>query len=371
MSRPKVYVSRPDIGQAALEMLGNKCDLIIWPNESPAPRSFLLEKVKGVDGICCMITDNIDAELLEAAGPNLKVIGTMSVGYDHVDIEAMKSAGVKLGNTPGVLTDATAELTVALLLATSRRLFEGREELLNGGWAKSAWGPGFLCGQGLAGSTVGIYGLGRIGQAVMERLVPFRPAKFLYSGRSKKDNVSAEFVDLATLLRESDFVIVTCALNAETKEMFNANAFNLMKPTAIFVNSSRGGVVQQDDLIAALKSNTILAAGLDVMTPEPLPTDHELTKLKNCVIIPHMGSATVQSRTLMATMTVRNILAGLEGTPLPSQVGLMVVAIAIASTNKEEPQRRLLSGKRENVTKSSAESLPESTYLGDTADLDR
>lgn len=245
----------------------------------------------------------------------------MSVGFDHIDVPSVKAAGVKVGNTPGVLTDATADITVGLLLAASRRFFESHQELLNGGWAACAWGPTWMCGQGIADSTVGIFGMGRIGQAILERLVPFKPSRFLYSGRSKKDGVTqAEFVDFDTLVRESDFIIVSCALNEDTKEIFNARAFNLMKPNAVFVNTSRGGTVNQEDLIAALKANKIFAAGLDVMTPEPLPTDHELIKLKNCVVIPHIGSATIQSRTKMATLTSENILAALAGTPMPAQL---------------------------------------------------
>ncbi|ODM92128.1 Glyoxylate reductase/hydroxypyruvate reductase, partial [Orchesella cincta] len=274
------------------------------------------------DALFCLITDKIDKELLDAAGPSLKVIGTMSVGHDHIDVPEVKKRGIQVGFTPNVLTNATAETTVAVLLAASRRMFEAREELLNGGWAKSAWGPEYLCGQELTGSTVGIYGMGRIGQAVMKRLKAFDVAKFLYSGRTPKPELEKEasFVDFDTLCKNSDFVIVTCSLTPETKEIFNERAFSLMKPNCVFVNTSRGGTVDQEALMKALKSNQIFSAGLDVMTPEPLPTDHELTKIRNCVVVPHIGSATFKARTDMATITAKNIIAALEGTPMPAKL---------------------------------------------------
>jgi len=319
--RPKVFVTRSDIPKPAIDCLREKCDVLFWDNASPCPRDILLKNINGVSGLFCLVTDKIDDELLDSAGPNLKVIGTMSVGHDHINLEAVKNRGVKLGFTPDVLTDATAELTVALLLAASRRLFEAHTSLLNGSWEKSAWGPLFMCGMGLANSTVGIYGMGRIGKAVMARLVPFGISKFVYSGRSKKADVTgAEFLNFEDFLRQSDFVIVTCPLTESTKELFDDKAFSLMKTSAVFVNTSRGGLVKQDALIAALKTERIFAAGLDVMTPEPLPSNHELTKLKNCVLLPHIGSATIQSRNAMAMLTAKNILAGLDDTELPSRL---------------------------------------------------
>jgi len=320
-SKPKVFLTRPDIPKAALKLLQDKFDLTLWNEPRPVPRDYLLKSVPGIDGLYCLITDKIDKELLDAAGPNLKVIGTMSVGHDHIDLGEVKKRGIQVGFTPNVLTNATAETTVAVLLAASRRMFEAREELLNGGWAKAAWGPEYLCGQELTGSTVGIYGMGRIGQAVMKRLKAFDVGRFIYSGRSKKDDVAdAQFVDFDTFCKESDFVIVTCALTPETKEIFNEKAFSLMKPNTVFVNTSRGGTVDQDALIRALKENKIFSAGLDVMTPEPLPTDHELTKLRNCVVVPHIGSATYKARTDMAVTTSKNIIAALEGSPMPAKL---------------------------------------------------
>jgi len=184
-------------------------------------------------------------------------------------------------------------------------------------------GRHFGCGPELSGSTVGIVGLGQIGQAVMHRLRPFKVARFVYSGRSKKDESweeEAEFVAFDELLKVSDFVVVTCSYSPELHHMFDSRAFGLMKNSSIFVNTSRGGIVNQDDLVTALTSRTIFAAGLDVMTPEPIPTDHPLTKLDNCVLIPHVGSAGLQTRTKMTEMTVENLLAGLQGRPMPAQL---------------------------------------------------
>jgi len=323
MSKPKVLITRSDIPQKALDLLNQKCDVDMWPEPFPIPREEMLKRIPGKDGVFCLITEKIDQQMLNAAGSSLKVIGTMSVGHDHLSLDEIKKRGIKVGYTPGVLTDATAELTVALLLATSRRLFEAHGELLNGGWGKCAWSPLWMTGWGLAGSTVGVMGLGRIGQGVVKRLQGFGVKKFIYHGSGPKkegDELGASFVSFDDLLTQSDFVIICCALNDSTREIFNEAAFTKMKNSAIIVNTSRGGVIKQDALISALKSGQIRAAGLDVMTPEPLPTDHELTKLPNCTIIPHIGSAETSTREGMAMLTVENIIAGLEGRPMPANL---------------------------------------------------
>ncbi|KAK7086554.1 hypothetical protein SK128_010527 [Halocaridina rubra] len=323
MSKPKILITRDDIPQKALDMLKEKCDVDIWPKSFPIPRDEMLKRIPGKDAVFCLLTDKMDEEMLNAAGPSLKVIGTMSVGYDHLSLDEIKKRGIKVGYTPGVLTDATAELTVALLLATSRRLFEAHSELLNGGWGKCAWSPLWMNGWGLKDSTVGIFGFGRIGQGVLTRLQGFGVRRFLYNSRSpKKEGVAlgAEYVAYDDLLKESDFVIITSALNDETRDIFNEEAFAKMKSSAIIVNTSRGGVIKQDALIKALKTGQIRAAGLDVMTPEPLPADHELINIPNCTIIPHIGSAEVTTREGMATLTAANIIAGLENKPMPANL---------------------------------------------------
>ncbi|KAL7635553.1 UNVERIFIED_CONTAM: hypothetical protein RMT77_014622 [Armadillidium vulgare] len=284
MPKHAVLVTRNDIPQVALDRIKEYCDVDIYPKPHPIPREILLEKVQGKSGIYCLLTDKIDKEVLDAAGKNLKVVSTMSVGFDHLSLDEIKGRGIKVGYTPGVLTNATSDLTVALLLATSRRLFEAHNELLNGGWAKCSWSPMWMTGWSLSGSTVGIFGLGRIGLGVVKRLQGFGVGKFIYNSRSKKkegDEVCAEFVSFEELLSRSDFLIVTAALNEETKGCFSRDAFSKMKKNAVFVNTSRGGLVDQDALIDALKSGQIQAAGLDVMTPEPLPLDHPLINTPN------------------------------------------------------------------------------------------
>uniref|UniRef100_A0A665T6L0 Glyoxylate reductase/hydroxypyruvate reductase n=1 Tax=Echeneis naucrates TaxID=173247 RepID=A0A665T6L0_ECHNA len=299
------------------------CEVSLWDSDEPVPKAELLKSVQGAHGLLCLLTDKIDAEVLDAAGPNLKVISTLSVGFDHLALDEIKKRGIRLGYTPDVLTDATAELTVALLLATARRLPEGVEEVKNGGW--SAWKPLWLCGYGLSGSTVGVIGLGRIGMAIAQRLMPFGVKRLLYSGRTAKPHaaeVNGEFVPIDTLVSESDFIVVSCSLTPETQGLCNKAMFSKMKNTAVFINSSRGAVVNQEDLYEALSSGQIAAAGLDVTTPEPLPTNHPLLKLKNCVVLPHIGSATYSTRGVMSVLAAQNLLGGLQGTDMPSELSL-------------------------------------------------
>ncbi|KAF7722414.1 hypothetical protein EC973_003153 [Apophysomyces ossiformis] len=274
----KVLVTRelPPQAQARLESLD--IELVQWHEDTVIPRAILLDQVKGIDAVICLLTEQIDAEFLEAAGSQLKVVATMSVGYDHVDVDALRARQVKLGHTPNVLTDATADLTVMLTLAAARRMKEAIKAAETGEFT---------------GKTLGVIGLGRIGAAVAHRLKAFGISRILYSGRTEKveaqEQLNAEFVPLDTLLNQSDYVVVCCALNAETKHMLNYDAFTKMKKTAVFVNTARGDIVKQDDLIRALEENVIAAAGLDVTTPEPLPTDNKLFQLPNCVVLPHIG----------------------------------------------------------------------------------
>uniref|UniRef100_A0A8C7XKA9 Glyoxylate reductase/hydroxypyruvate reductase n=1 Tax=Oryzias sinensis TaxID=183150 RepID=A0A8C7XKA9_9TELE len=320
----KVFITRR-IPQEGMKILAaaEGCEVSQWDSDEPVPRSELLKGVQGAHGLLCLLSDKIDQEVLDAAGPNLKVISTMSVGFDHLVLSEIKKRGIRVGYTPDVLTDATAELTVALLLATSRRLPEGVEEVKSGGW--SSWKPLWLCGYGLSGSTVGIIGLGRIGMAIAQRLLPFGVKRLLYSGRTAKSyaaEVNGEFVPLDTLTSESDFIVVSCSLTPETQGLCDKAFFSKMKKTAIFINSSRGAVVNQEDLYDALSSGQIAAAGLDVTTPEPLPTNHPLLTLKNCVVLPHIGSATYSTRGVMSALAAQNLLGGLQGSDMPSELTL-------------------------------------------------
>ena len=285
------------------------------------PAMVLLEQVRGVDGVYCLLTERIDGELLDAAGPQLKVVSTMSVGYDHVDLPALRARGVALGNTPGVLTETTADLALALLLAAARRLPEAWSAAKDGTWGP--WQPEWMTGRDVHGSTVGIVGLGRIGAAVARRLLGFG-CRIVYSGPRPRPELAeplgAAYLSFEQLLAESDFVSIHCPLNDATRHLFGAAAFAAMKPTAILINTSRGPVVDQEALYQALKRGQIAAAGLDVTTPEPLPVDHPLFSLPNCVVLPHIGSASIATRLQMALMAAENLIAGVEGKPLPNGV---------------------------------------------------
>ncbi|KAJ8935619.1 hypothetical protein NQ318_006462 [Aromia moschata] len=261
------------------KLILGSCDVTSWTGPGPVPRDKLLQEIENKHGLFCMLTDRIDSEVLDKAGENLKIVSTMSVGYDHLDTAEIKKRSIKMSYTPDILTDATAELALALLLATSRRLLEANEAAKTGEW--KAWSPFWMCGPGLQNSTVGIVGFGRIGQEIAKRLIPFKPKKIIYYNRSEKleaKQIGAQRVCFDELLSESDFISVNCLLTPETKEIFNEAAFKKMKPTAILINTSRGGVIDQKALIEALQNGTILGAGLDVMTPEPLPLDNPLLK---------------------------------------------------------------------------------------------
>ncbi len=320
MSKPKVLITRR-IPQAGLARVQEVCEVRHWDSDEAIPRETLLEWIAGMDGLYCLLTERVDNELLTAAGPSLRVVSTMSVGYDHINVGACRSHNVLIGNTPGVLTDTTADLTLALLLATARRVIEAAAAVRNGEWG--VWKPEWMLGRDLYGSTVGIVGLGRIGVAVAQRLKGFG-CHILYTGNQPKaaaaETVGAEFVEMATLLAESDFVTAHCPYNQNTHHLFNAEFFRQMKPTAIFVNTTRGGTVDQDALYAALSNGEIAAAGLDVTTPEPLPITHPLLTLPNCVVLPHIGSASVATRTKMALMAAENLIAGVLGEQVPNLV---------------------------------------------------
>ncbi|CAH1155925.1 unnamed protein product [Phaedon cochleariae] len=321
MSKPSVYITRT-VNEAALDLLRQHCEVTSWAGPGPVPRDELLRNIENKAALFCMLTDKIDSTILDKAGNTLKVIATMSVGYDHLDVKEIIKRGIKMAYTPDTLTEATAELAVALLLATSRRLLEANEEARTGGW--KAWSPFWMCGPGLRGSTVGIVGFGRIGQEIARKLKSFNPKRIIYYNRSEKSKAAREIganrVDFDSLLAESDFISVSAALTPETERMFGEEAFRKMKPNAVFVNTSRGGLVDQDALFRALENKTIWGAGLDVMTPEPLPLDHPLFKLKNCVIIPHIGSATIETRNEMGLLCAQNIIAALKGQNMPSEL---------------------------------------------------
>lgn len=315
--RPKVFVTHNDVPEAGLNLLREKCEVMICESNTTEE---ILQKIKGVDGIFWASHHRLDAVALDAAGPQLKSLSTMSVGIDYVDLDEVKRRKIPLGYTPTVLNDAVADIGVGLALAAARCFHEGRKKIETLQWEKR---PQWLLGQELRDSTVGIVGFGEIGQTIAKRLSGFDVGQFLYCGHSKKpaaDKFGAKFVPFLELVEKSDFIFIICPLTPETRGMFNAEVFAKMKTTSVLVNVARGDIVNQEALYDALKNNKIFAAGLDVMSPEPLPSDHPLLTLPNCVVIPHLGSATVRTRNDMAIVAAINVLAGLADEPMHSAV---------------------------------------------------
>ncbi len=323
-SKPRVFVTRiiPDAG---LQRIREHTDAEIWPEPLPPPHEVLLAKVAYCDGLVSLLTDRIDAGLMDAA-PRLKVVSNFAVGFNNVDIPAATAHGIAVGNTPGVLTDATADMAFSLLIAAARRLVEGHQYTLSGKW--QTWEPLGHLGQDLAGRTLGVIGMGRIGYALARRCQRGWDMKVLYHDvqRSEKaeQDLGAQFVDLDRLLRESDFVSVHTDLNDKTSGLFNDERFARMKPTAVFINTARGPIVDQKALYRALKRGTIFAAGLDVTDPEPPTPDEPLLTLPNVLVAPHIASATVGTRNAMAEICANNLLAGLAGEKLPAWVNPQV-----------------------------------------------
>lgn len=317
--KPKVFVSRiiPDEG---LNLIRAECETDLWQGELPPPHDVLLAHVRDKDGLLSLLTDKIDAALMDS-NPRLKVVSNMAVGYDNVDIMAATARGIPVGNTPGVLTDTTADFAFALLMAAARRVVEGAEYAKAGKW--KTWGPKLLTGQDIHGATLGIIGFGRIGQGMAKRASGFGMRVLYYDVYRREDlekSMGVGYADLDMLLAQSDFITIHTDLNGQTRHMFNASAFAKMKPSSILINTARGPIVDPDALHTALKQGRIRAAALDVTEPEPIPPDSPLLGLPNCTIVPHMASASVATRGKMAEMAARNLLAGLNGTRLPTCV---------------------------------------------------
>ncbi len=321
MSRPRVFVTR-EIFPEALDKIRPEADVEVWPGELPPPYETLVEKCRDARGVLCMLSDRIDAGLIDAC-PDLKVISTMAVGYDNIDVAAATARGMRVGNTPGVLTETTADLIWALLMAAARRIAEADRYVRDGRW--KTWGPMTLLGQDVHGATLGIIGLGRIGLEVAKRARGFG-MHILYYSRTRKTpeqekKLGLEYVDRMTdLLARSDFVSLHVPLTPETQGLIGAAEFAVMKKTAVFVNASRGAVVDQTALYEALKNGVIFSAGLDVTMVEPIPPDDPLLALPNLVIAPHIGSASFPTRRTMAVMAADNLLAGLRGELPPNCV---------------------------------------------------
>jgi lactate dehydrogenase-like 2-hydroxyacid dehydrogenase len=320
-ARPRVFVSRL-IPEEGLAKVRAACDADVWPDELPPPRDELLRRVAGCDGVLTLLTDRVDDELLDAAGPRLRVVSNYAVGFDNIDVAACARRGIPVGNTPGVLTETTADLAWTLLMAAARRVPEGDRYVRDGRW--KTWGPLLLLGPDVHGATIGIVGFGRIGQAVARRAAGFGMTILYHDVSRLPDSVSgplgATFVTLDELLERSDFISLHVNLTSETRHLINARTLAAMKSTAVLVNTSRGPVIDQIALADALRDGVIWAAALDVTDPEPIPMDDPLVGLPNCLIVPHIASASRATRGKMAAMAAANLLAGVRGEPLPTPV---------------------------------------------------
>jgi len=294
---------------AALDRLAAEHELDVWEGDLPPGPDALRERLATADGLLSLVTDPVDADLI-AACPDLKAIANMAVGTDNIDLEAAAERGIPVGNTPDVLTDATADLAFALLLALARRIPEGAAQVRDGRWR--TWEPAAGLGADLAGATLGIVGRGRIGDAVSRRAEGFGMEVLASSRRSG--------VPLDELLERADFVSLHCPLTPATRHLIGHDALRRMKPSARLVNTARGGVVDQAALREALIAGEIAGAALDVTDPEPLPADDPLLEAPNLLVVPHVGSATVRTRARMAEMAVENLLAALAGRPMPYAV---------------------------------------------------
>lgn len=321
MSKSKVLVTRR-IAQEALDMIGGSAEMELWDSELPPPREVLLQKVRDIDGLFSLLTDTVDAELMEAA-PRLKVVSNMAVGYDNINVPEATRRRILVGYTPGVLTETTADFAFTLLMAAARRLVEADRYTRRGNW--KTWGPMVMLGHDIHHARLGIVGCGRIGLEVARRARGFNMQVLYYDKvrrkRAEEKELALEFVpSLQEMLRRADFITIHVALTPETRHLISTAELAVMKPTAILVNTSRGPVVDQKALYQALRSGQIFAAALDVTEVEPIPPDDPLLTLENCIIAPHIASASVTTRTRMATMAAENLIAGLRGELPPNCV---------------------------------------------------
>jgi len=317
MPKPRVLVTRR-IPEVALQAIQAYAEVEVWEGEGPIPHDVLRKNVASIEGLYCLLTDAVDEEILDRA-PKLRVVSTMAVGYDHIDVDACTRRKIPVGNTPGVLTETTADFAFALLMAAARRIGEAVEFVKAGLWR--AWDPALLVGHDVNGATLGIIGFGRIGQAVARRATGFGMRVLVCHSHIITDEtlrqIHVEQVSFDRIVAESDFLSVHVPLTAKTQHLIDREVFRQMKSTAILINTARGKVVNSNALYEALRDRTISYAALDVTDPEPLPGEDPLLTLPNCLIVPHIASASMATRTKMAVMAADNLRAGLAGEELP------------------------------------------------------
>ena len=332
MSKPKLFATRELPGDV-FKRLSEYYEVEVWPEYTAPPYEVLLKKAKQSDALITLLTDKIDCNLLELAQPRLSIVSQYAVGYDNIDTECATRLGVYVTNTPGVLTDATADLTWALIMAITRRIVEADKFVRSGEWYRSGtgWHPMMLLGFEITGKTLGIIGMGRIGRAVAQRAKGFRMRIIYYDKyrlpEEMEKELGAEYVDLDTLLREADVISIHTPLTPETHHMIGEEQLKKMKKTAYLVNTSRGKVIDTDALVKALREKWIAGAALDVFEEEPISPDHPLTKLDNVVLTPHIGSATWETRTRMADIVAENLIAFAKGEVPPTLVNKDVLKV--------------------------------------------
>jgi len=312
--KPKVLLTRT-LHAFALNELQKRYEIFVHEGKIPMPKKALLQKIKKADALVCFPYDMINREIIEGA-PNLKVISTYSVGFDHIDVKTAKEHGIKIGYTPEVLTNATADLTIALLLDLLRRVTEG-DRLIRGGKWNVIFGAHDYVGVDLDGKTLGIFGMGRIGQTVAKRAHPFG-IRIIYHNRKRlprnlEEKLHAGYVSFDELIRKSDILSIHVPYTKNTNKIINGRIFQKMKKTSFLINTARGKIINEVDLVKALKSGLIAGAALDVFENEPIGKNHKLTKMQNVVLAPHIGSSTAETRKKMAEITIKNLILGLEG----------------------------------------------------------
>jgi len=325
--KPKVYCTRK-LFDPAMEILESVADVRFWDEEIPPPRDVLLNEVRDVDGLCCLLTEKIDRELFDVA-KNLKVVSQVAVGYDNIDVKAATEKGIYVTNTPGVLTETTADFAWTLIMAVARRVVEADKFIRNGKW-DIPWSLTMFLGNDVYGKTLGIIGLGRIGSAVARRAKAFNMRVIYYDAfrnEQREKELGVEYKEFKDLLKEADFISIHVPLTPETRHLFNEEAFKTMKRTAYLINTSRGPVVDEKALYKALTEGWIKGAGIDVHEKEPTPKDNPLLTLDNIVVTPHIASASVETRVKMATMAAENLVSVLQGKIPPNLVNKDVVKV--------------------------------------------
>ncbi len=325
--RPKVFITR-EIPERGLSRIRERFDVDLWTEEAPPPKEVILERVRDVDALVPLLTDPIDAEVMESA-PRLRIISQYAVGYDNIDVGEATKRGIYVTNTPGVLTETVADFAFALMLAVARRVVEADRYVREGNW-KVGWHPLMMIGRDVHGATLGIVGLGRIGRAVARRAEGFGMKILYYDVRRDEDlerERGYEYRELDDLLRESDFVSLHTPLTPETEHLIDEEKLRLMKPTAYLINTARGRVVDQKALYRALKEGWIAGAALDVFEREPIPADDPLLSLPNVVLAPHAASASLETRSKMAEIVADNLIAFLEGREPPTLVNREVLRV--------------------------------------------